>query len=301
LTLDYSPTVVLFTDHTEFNTVDHAAKLSGVWPFSKLTLGFSQDFALASSVVLGVADRVEHRSYNTLLTSRYEVSEKTSFEINGRQSITEYEQAGLINSKEWVSDNWFNYEFMPKLSLGAGLAVGYLDVEGFPSQLYERLSARTVYTATGKLDLNAAVGGEHRAYSGSGSDFYPVFSIGGVYRPTPILNISLNAFRQEQNSAYVAGQNYVSTGFTLTAQQTIFERFAITLTGSYYSLEYHTTSGGLATTRSDDVFSVRPGFDWVIRRNLRAGVFYSYRHNTSSDAFFEYSNNQVGLQVSWYF
>jgi Putative beta-barrel porin 2 len=302
LTLEYSPNILFFTDHTQFDTVDHTARLRGTWPFSRLTLGFSQDFAQASSVVLGYAGRVEHRSFNTSLTSRYEVSDKTSVEVNGRQTFTDYQGTQFINSREWANDDWVNYLIPPKLSLGGGFTFGYLDLERYPHQIYERLSVRAVYTATGKLDLNASVGGERREYSGASSaNYYPVFSVGAVYHPTALMTINLNAYRQEQNSVYLADQNYLSTGFSASVRHVLLERFVASLTGSYYNSEYHRNFGSFSSTLSYDSFSVRPWFDWLISRGWRAGVFYAYRQNLSEVNFYDYTSNQVGMQASWAF
>jgi hypothetical protein len=300
LTLDYSPSFIVFTKDSHYNTVDNIARLSGTWPFSKLTLGFSQDFADVSSVVLGAAARVEHQSYNTGLTSHYELSEKTSFDINGRLAITDYQQQGYLGSTEWVNDDWLNYQLSPKLTSGAGFTIGYLESDQNPNQLYERLSVRSSYTLTGKVDVNASVGVERRAYSGfSDADYYPVFSVGGGYRPTPLMTISLNASRNENSSAYLPGQNYASTGFSLTVQETIREQFLLNLSGGYDNMEYHSNTSGSASTLSNNTFYVRPAFDWLIRSNWRTGVFYVYRQNTSTQSGYDYANNQVGLQVSW--
>ena len=302
LMLAYTPTALIFTDHDEYTTVNHSAQLSGVWPFSKLVLGFSQSFSQASSVVLGVADRVEQRSYNTRLTSRYEVSEKTSVEVNGGYAISDYDGSLYNNSRTWNNDNWLNYQVLPKFNIGAGLSIGYLDLDRYADQFYQRISARGVYVLTGKTDLTASVGGERREYSGTDSiGYYPVFGLGAVYRPTPLTTVSVNGSRQEQNSAYLADQNYISTGLSASVQHVILERFVASVTGSYSNLEYHFTSGNLSDTRSDDTFTVRPGLDWLISRSWRAGLFYAYRRHTSDVKFYDYASNQVGVQASWAF
>jgi UDP-GlcNAc:undecaprenyl-phosphate GlcNAc-1-phosphate transferase len=302
LTLDYSPSYIFYTDQTEYDTVDHAARLSGVWPFSKVTLGISQDFTQTSSVVPGVADIVEQRALNTQLTSRYELSEKTSFEFNGRQTLTDYADPRLINSAERANDDWFNYQLLPKLNAGAGLTIGQLQPDHSPSQAYQRVSLRGVFRATGKLDLNASLGVERRTYATRDSaDYEPGFALGASYQATATLTVNANGFRQEQNSAYLEGQNYVSTGFSWGVQQSLFEPFSLTLAGSYYNLSYHSAYGGWAATQSENVLSVRPAVDWVIRRNLRAGVFYSYRHNNSNQSNLKYTDSQVGIQASWFY
>ena len=302
LAFDYSPTFVAFTDHTEFTTVNHAARLSGTCPFAKLALGFSQSFALQSSAAPGLSGRVEHQSYSTRFTSRYEIGEKMSLELNTRQALTDYRQRVFIDSREWAGDSWLNWQVLPKLNAGAGLSIGRLEVERNPGQIYRRLSVRGACRLTEKLDLNASVGVEQRHYDGTGSAHAsPVFNLGARYQPAPDTVITVNGSRSEQNSACIAGANYVSTGYSATVQQGLRERFVIAIASGYRSSDYHLTRTRISGTRSDTVFFVRPSVDWIIRRNVSAGVFYSFRRNASNEKYYDYDTNQAGVQASWAF
>jgi hypothetical protein len=303
LNLDYSPTFVFFMDHSEYDMVQHNGRIGGRFPWSKLTLSFNQDYTKSQTAIAGRARLFTVQAFNTLLAAHYDVGEKTSFDINGRQSIYDYESEGLIDTREWVNDNWFNYRVLSKVSTGVGFSIGYIDVDRYPGQWYQRLSARAVYELTGKVDLNLSGGGERREFGGGEPDRYtPVFSVGGVYRPTAVTSLTLDAYRREQPSAYLASYNYINTGFNVGVRHVIFDRLALSVNGGYENLEYLVTSSAYqGNDRQDDYFFVRPGVDYSFTTHWRAGAYYQFRQNISNQTFYEYSANQVGFQVFWLF
>lgn len=300
LTLNYAPSFIVFTDHSEYDSIDHSANVAGIWPFSRLRLGFQQTFDQNTGGIVDVGNRVERRSFNTSLTSAYELSEKTSFEINARQMISDYPQP-LIGTKEWSSDNWLNYLVAAKVVMGLGLTFGYVDVDRNPSQQYERALLRAVYKLTYKLDLNASAGGEFRQYKDGPNRFGAIFSLGASYWPRDGTTISVNGHRDNRNSALYSGQNYVSTGIGISVRQRFFDRLFATVGGTYEHAEYESSVFGVAATRSEDYYLVRTGVDVAITDRWLAGLFYRHRENISNSGVFGFSNNQIGIQTSYEF
>jgi hypothetical protein len=302
LTIDYSPSFLIFTEHHEFNAIDHAARLNGIWPFSRLTLGAGQTLDSNSGGVVDVGNRIRRKTYVTTLTSRYEIDEKASFEINLRQNIQEVPEQ-YNSSQEWSNDDWFNYQLSSKVTTGLGVTLGYLDAEHFAAQTYEQLLVRATYKVTFKVDLTASGGGELRQYgAGGGSTFGPIFSLGGSYFPWEGLSFNVEGHRRNQNSAYLVGQNYISTGFSLSARQRIGYRFFASLSGSYENNAYESAQQNVTATRNDQYYLVRAGLDANLTERWTAGLFYYHRTNRSEGAgALPFSNNQFGLQTSYSF
>jgi hypothetical protein len=300
LNISYSPSFLMFTKYDEYDSIDHSADLNGIWPFSKLTLGFDQDFEESNGGIVDVGNRVERKTFNTRLTSRYDLSEKTSFEINARQAITDYPE-GLIGSREWISENWLNYLITAKISLGLGATFGYLDVDQSPSQTYEQALLRAVYKLTYKFDLNASAGGEFRQYDQGPNRFAPVFTLGATYWPVESTSISVQGHRDNRTSAVLSGQNYISTGIGATVRQRIWERLFLNAGATYEHSEYEAATNGVAATRADDYYVIHAGLDFGINDRWFAGLFYRHREDTSNAEGYGFTNNQVGLQTSYRF
>lgn len=300
LNISYTPSFVVFTEHSQYDSIDHSASINGIWPFSKLTLGFRQTYDRSTGGIVDVGNRVERETYGTALTSAYELSEKTSFEINAHQQIADY-PAPLIGTKEWSNDDWINYLISAKVTLGLGFTFGHVEVDRNPSQDYERALLRASYKLTYKVDLTASVGGELREYDQGSQHLGAIFSMGGTYWPTESTSFSIEGHRDNRNSALLAGQNYISTGIGLTARQRLIERLFLNLGGSYEHAEYESAVSGVAATRSQDYFVLNSGLDVSLTERWLAGLFFRHRENLSNEGSFGFTNNQIGMQTSYQF
>lgn len=297
LSLRYTPTASIFTKHGDQNSVDHEASVKGLWPFSKLALGAQQEFLSASSGVVEAGDRVDRTAYNTIFTVAYDLSEKTTISAQVSQRISEYKT--LNSSKQWDDQNWFGYQYSPKLSIGFGFGLGYLDPQNSAQQTYENANLRAMYRVVEKIDLTASAGLEWRQFRGSqGSSQYPIFSIAGTFTPTPTTSLTLEAHRQQNSSIVYNSQNYTSTGFAVGAVQRIRERFSLTVSGSFDYVNYNAVQTGVATSRADEIIGARAELSYDLRPNWTVGVYYQRRDNLSDTAL-SFSNNQVGLLTVW--
>lgn len=300
IVIRYSPRFVFFTDHDEHNTVGHEGRLAAVWPMARLTLGASQSYSRSESGVTDVGDRIEQRAYNTALTSAYEVSEKTLFQVNAGLAISEFDD--LNGARTYSNNDWFNYQVTTRIRLGLGGAFGYVDVDLGPNQVYEQALARAIYAFTDKVNFQASVGGEWRQYRGDtpASDrFAMVFNVAGNYRPVEGTTITLEGHRQNQVSAIFANQNFIATGGSVALRQRMFEKLAGTVVAGYDHADYHASIAGVTATRADDYYSVRVALDVNLRERWTAGVSFLYRKNASNIGAFDFDNRQIGVHASW--
>ena len=134
--LDYTPSLFLYLDHSEFNTLDHLVHLEGYHRFRRLALTFSEDiqsaqsssvetvstsgtFINGSSVDAGGRRRLT--SYGSRLNASYDLTGKTSLSVGGTYTATDYDN--LINSQSLAGTVALDYHYGPKLTIGlAGTA-----------------------------------------------------------------------------------------------------------------------------------------------------------------------------------
>jgi len=110
--LNYSPSAYFFADNTEFNTIDHIARLEGQWRLSRMTLSLSQDVRSVQSANLDVASitagfvnqinldvggRQRLNTYSTHFGAAYELTGKTSLRAGIDYSLGDYQD--LIGSE----------------------------------------------------------------------------------------------------------------------------------------------------------------------------------------------------------
>ena len=325
--VDYGASILTFLKHDEFSAVDHSAKIAGLLPFAKLTLGVSAGFQKLSTPEVELGIRVQRQLYTAAATSRYEISPKTSVEVNGGYNKTEYNDKRLIGSDELSNQNWINNQVSSKVNLGLGLGAGILTQDRGPKQTYERALLRAIYVLTGKLDLTASAGVEWRQYKSfnhlerlviisptnitftttnisekAASRVSPIFDIGANYRPREGTTLRLDLFRRDQNSPTLAGYNYISTGINVSLQQRFWERFSATFGGTFENSSYHAELKNQNLNREDYYYAVNAGLDALITQRWVAGVVIQHRSSDSSEKNGTiFDNNQVVLQTSYSF
>lgn len=320
-TLDYSPSLIFFLENPDQNSVDHNLRMNAGYAWTKLTLGLVQNFTSTEGGVVDVGDRVRQQNYNTGLTVRYELTEKTFLQLDGAYRLTDYKS--LNDSQEWTVTPTANYQITPKVTLGLGVTVGqlYADEQTLETvvrpdgiggsktnqflvtktepQTYVGPTLRASYKTTEKTDVSLSFGGEWRTYPDGDDTFGPVFALTGSYRPFDGTAFTVEGHRRQQNSAVINGANYITTGGSVSVRQRLRENLFGTVGFTYDHSDYEPTSDDVETDRQDDYFLLRCGVDAILGRNWSMGLFYQYREDVSTDESYSFNNNQVGIQASW--
>lgn len=311
--LTYSPAFVFFSQHGTHDSLDHFLRANGRVALSRLTIDLSQQFESSAGGIADVGSRVNQNYYLTSVRVRYDISEKTSAEIGGGIRITDYEER-LIGSREWHEDNSIHYQVTPKVRLGFGVTVGQLTVDDTQpvlgsgigptnrsnggTQTFVTPSVRASYRTSVKTDVSLSFGGEFRSYDDGRTRFGPVFSLTGSYAPWEYTTFSIEGHRREQNSAVLGGQDYVTTGFGVSAMHRFRTRYRARLSFTYDHAEYVSAKRGVNASRVDDYFLLRYGVDAILASSWTVGIYHQYRVNESTSGF-TFDNNQVGLQSVW--
>jgi Putative beta-barrel porin 2 len=309
--LDYMPSVILFVDHSDEDTVEHLIRLEGQYHFSRLTLNLTQDVDILDGANLNstldttglwanvdVSARTRLNLYATRLRANYELSGKLF--LAGEFNASIYDYPDFISSQNISGGLYINYQWTPKVLVGLGGTIGYDFVDDpNPDQSFEQANLRINYQATGKLSLATSVGVEVRQFDGHRGDrVTPVFEVGAIYNPFDGTSITLAAGRRMLNSGFFADQDFATTYVIARIQQRLFQRIYLGLAVGYESSDYFRTATGVSATRNDDYYFVEPSVDVLITRWLSAGVYYLHREGSSSLDFFSFYDNQVGVRAT---
>jgi hypothetical protein len=167
------------------------------------------------------------------------------------------------------------------------------------NQTFEQVNLRLNYDATAKLNIYASAGVEFRQFDGNRGDYVsPVFEVGATYTPFADTTFTLAAGRRIYNSGYLANQDFGGTYVVGRFQQRLFRRVYLGLTAGYENDNYISTDSDVSATRNDDYWFIEPSADVLITRWLSAGVYYLHREDSSSDSFFSFYDNQVGVRAT---
>ncbi len=298
--VDYTPSVNIFTDHSTYTDADHRAGMSAGYTLSKLALGLDQNYSRVAEKDNEIGSRVFQDLYETKLKSRYDLTDRSSFEVNATYTQLDYETSIYQGFQEFRNDDWYNRQVGAKATAGLGVVFGFVFPDVNANQTYQQLLLRGVYRLTDKTAIRLSAGGEYREYDGRSDTLDPVISATGIYTPTENTTFTLDAHRFDSPSPY-GDFNYVTLGVYAGVQQRLFGKWWVELTGGYDSIDYVSLQSGPSTERNDGYYSLRVSVNYQFSRHLNAMVFYTRREDDSSIDTFTYDNNMVGLQVGWRF
>jgi hypothetical protein len=312
LSLTYRPSVFLFADNSQFDTVQHLVRVQGTHVFGRLAIALSQNVQILDGADLNslsdttghnanidVGGRTRHNIYTTALSASYQLTGKLFLSGAGDAAIDQY-SGSPIGSKNFAGNLFLNYNYSPKVVIGVGGTGGYNTVDtASPNQTYEQINARLGYNVTAKVNFGASFGGEFRQFgsNGRGTYFSPVYTLGAAYQPFDGTSISLSGSRHTNNSAALAGQDYTSTDIHFAVSQRFLQRMALGVAAGYENANYFSTISGFTATRNDDYYYVEPTVDMNVTRYWSVGAYYLHRQDNSSFAFFSFYDNQVGLRT----
>lgn len=299
LGVDYTPTVNFYTKHDQLNNVDHAAQLSGGYNFSRLTSELDFDYRHGQYKDAGVGDLITLETWSASLRNRYDLSERSSVEVNGDYARYDYIRPSFQGFQDFKNTDWFNHQLGEKFSGSAGVVFGDLEPSASPSQTYEQVLLRGTYRLSGKIYLNAYGGVEWRQLGTQAADtLNPVFGVSGIYAPRETTTLTLEAHRREEASPF-NDYNYTLLGFSAGVRQLLFNRVYAGVRGGYDNYQYTQTAGGNATVRTDDVYSFQVTGEYEFNRHLTGSVFYTRQEDKSGVQVYSFKDNLVGAKLLW--
>ena len=313
--VQYTPSFVWYTDNSDLSTVNHAVSAEGQLKQGPWQLNLSQGYLRLFDTSVDAGTYIGRDVFTTQLSGQYEISPKTSLEVNGRQYINCFGNQDATSSSsansysEWVGEVFGNYQFSPKLKGGIGVTAGWIDNKESVDGMYQQVLARAIYGLTEKLDVLASIGAqiqEFDDYQGESRDnrINGIFSLGITYRPVEKTLLGFGAYRRDNSSISLFNEAYTATGFELNLRQSLTDRITFGLGGGFTYSDYYSTIKDAGSGRSDNNWRVQVGLDFQLMENLTASVFYQYRQDDSSgstSSSYSFQNNQVGLNVSYRF
>jgi Putative beta-barrel porin 2 len=314
LRLDYMPSAILFVDHSDQDAFNQLIHVEGGYNSGRLTLSLSEDIALLESANLNsfydttglwantdASAPTRVNIFNTRLRANYELTGKLS--LQGEFDSPIYGYPSHISNYTISAGLYLYYNWLPKVSVGIGGTFGYNWVDDpTTNQSFEQVNARLNYEVTAKVGLYASGGVEFRQFDGNRNTYdTPVFEVGATYHPFEGSNLSLAAGRRIYNSGFLPNQDFATTYVSARFQQRLFQRVYLGLGVGYENSDYFATDRDVSATRNDDYWFIEPSVDVLITRWLSAGVYYLHREDSSSDDFFSFVDNQIGVRATFRF
>jgi hypothetical protein len=320
-TLDYTPTVSIYSSSQFQNTVDQSVSLRGLATYEDWSFNLQQSYAKTTEPLVETGEQTEEDTYLTSLMASWAMNSKLNLQIGLAQNFLD---AGNFQSlKEWTTPEWLDYRVASGFSMGIGVTLGYDSLSLSPHETFEEGQGRIQWNPGPKLSIQTSGGVEDRQLGGGAPDLItPIFGASLYYQAFERTRLGLNLSRSVSPSLFQS-QLQTSTSLGASLRQGITSKLALTIDGSYFYSPYQNTAlvpitgpfvngspdqtigpvptALLQTDRTDKQWSVNVHLSWALTDRGTIDVFYSRSENTSALTLFSYSSVQVGFSLGYRF
>lgn len=306
---NYDLVLTRFTDTTGADAVDHKGSIEFGGKLNRLGIAVGQSLESRSDADasnLAANGRVKRKTWTTDVKSTYDLSEKTTAGLDLQQVIGDY-SGNLSDSTDRSANLYLDYQVLPKVKMGLGGTLGYLEVDGAanPNSSYQQGVLRLNWSATEKSSIRGEVGFERRNIQSTGikDPTTLVFEIGADWKASEQTTVSLNAGRGTKVSNSLGNQLNEETSVGSSIKHNLWEAVSIGLDAGYSISDYKAASVGAVNVRKDNYYFVKPSASYRFLERAQATVFYQYRRNASDSPnnINDFYNNQLGLELSYRF
>ena len=293
-------TELLYARNTGEDASDYFLDVHYQHQFTRLILGIEQQVRRETETDIDVGNRVQSEVYATVATATYAYNDDLSLRGTVTQNIVDYDSSSYFNTAERVVDFYALYQVLPKLSLGLGPRVGFVDIQDNPDQTYEDALVDLLYQVTDKTSITLVAGPEFREYEGSdGTSVTPVLDLTAHYSPTDDTTLKLEARRRRIVSYGTMDEDYTNNEVDASARQLVFQKVYVNFSAGYDLNDYTATASGAPDPdREDNYFFVRGGLEWQATPWLDVKASYQYARDDSNVAQYSFNDNQVTVGVN---
>ncbi|MBN8708488.1 MAG: outer membrane beta-barrel protein [Verrucomicrobia bacterium] len=298
LIAEWYGTGYFYTQNPQQNAFNQAAALLGQYRWNKLTGQIESRYQYLTGPDREVGAFTDRQLFVNAIRFNYDYSDKTTFDAEFLQNTQIFKS--YLNQYDYRLKLGGDYRILPKVKIGGEGVAGILDVADSPLQYYQQIRGRLRYDATGKLAFKSSAGIEFRQFQGESDEFRiePVFSLGLEYTPFDGTLISLTGYRDVIGSNSLVGQNYVATGFQISIQQRVLQKFFVGVAFGYENDTYFATESDIDSSRVDNYIFARPSISYNLADWAKTGIFYEYRNNDSNESSSSFYDNRVGVELN---
>lgn len=279
----YTPSYTAFVDHTNLNSFDNDVAGAAQFTLRRLTVGAFARFQTFRAPDIEVGTRTREQWASARAYALYALSDRT--QLNADFFVQNRNVENFINSLEVWNEDWIDYRYSAKTSVGAGIAAGLVVPSAGPDEYYGRIQVRATWNPTGKVSVAAKAGLELRAASGAGEKLLPVFGLEGRYAITSRTFAAVSIYQQVHASAGEQATVYAGRGFDLSIQEKVLDRFLLGAAVGYTNIAYTSFMQAPGTlARNDNFVYVNSTVQTQFNRWVNGQLGLEFRKNQSSAA-----------------
>ena len=298
----YSPSLHLYARFPHENGVDQDVDVLYAHHFSRLTLSLEQIYTSLQSTNASLGGLLTSDVYTTLARADFMYSQKLDLVAVFKQEVDAYDNPTYTDSTEWVGDVYALEKLDPKLSVGVGPRIGFVDIDHAPNQSFQSALGHVIYTPSDKISATVAAGAEVREFEHNkyATKVTPILEGTAIYQPTNTTKVQLDAESHRVVSHGQVGQDYTAIVVSLGLHQRIVRVIYFGIVAGYENDQYSEVAFQSMgnDTREDNFIYVQPNLSWKPNAGMALALFDKYEEDSSNVGIFTYDANQVGVSFS---
>jgi hypothetical protein len=317
-TLDYTPTVRLYSSKQFPDSTDELAVLSGKTTYQDWGFGLSQTYASSSSPLAETESLADQVNYLTTLQASRQLGSQLSAQLSLSQSLQSTSVGNIDQEVEqWTLNPALNYQVSSQFGIGLQGSLGYDAISPGSDMTFEQAQGTMSWQPGEKLTLNASAGLEVRQLLGT-QMINPIYNGAVTYRPWKETAASISASRTVTPSFY-QDDVLVNTTVSASLRQQFLQHYNVEVSGGYTTSPFvgfatveefnpgtHQISPApplvmatLQQNRTDLSRFIRVSLGSTFLQRGTVSIFYSYNNTTSGLADFTLTSTQVGIELGW--
>jgi hypothetical protein len=296
----YRPTVVAYADNSSNDRIDQDAAWEAGWRGKAIAFAYTGAARQLGDATADTGTLTDRSEFSSAVRVAWSPREKITVELAAGHESTGYDSSLFADSSMSYGEVALRYAYSPKTRLGMIYKAGRFEVDGTGNQQVHRATARIEWSPRQKIAIDVEAGFEHRSFD-NGSDTTPVLEARVGWRAREGTEVYLTAYRREQASAFLPGQNYTESGAALGIAQRLGGKWTGRLEGGVERAEYTRVSGSGPAGRVDRIHFIRPSVEYRFTDDFSMGFFYRYSENRSNRPGFGYENHSAGIEMGYQF
>ena len=298
--LAYEGTAILYLAQTEDSRIDHNFSAEGGVKGKALALAYSASWAKVGSPSADIGGASDRFQYGGRAEVTYTPKGKVSYALYVDGSVIDQEEAAFFDFYQASGGISARYRHSRKTEVSAAYSLGQVRVDGAGTQTFHRLGLQAIWKPRSKVSVSLEGGAEYRDYE-DGSGLSPYFSARVDWTPRAKTAFFLEAYRREEASGAVEGENFDVYGFRAGVSQELRDGWSVGFELGSEKSDYFDIVGLPESGREDTIFFVRPSVRYRFGEDSEVVFLYQYITNDSTDSNFGYDNSQLGVSLNYKF
>lgn len=296
--LDYVPVWTRYTRDAFHDTFDQTFNLVGGTSYEDWLVRFAQTYATTTVPLIETAEQTKGKTNTTSLDVARDLGNGFSLETTFAQKLEQVET--FSDRHEWSTTDWLQYRVRTGLTLAVGGSLGYVQVSPGTDAEFVQPQLRLLWNQPKALSLDLHLGEDFRRflYEHRTTSHRPIFGGSLLYRAGRRTRLALDANRRVGVSLF-RNQVYETTEYGLRFEQSVLGRLEFTSVLGYTITRYLATADDFMAGRRDHSYVVDLRLAAPLRRRANIALVYRRTRNSSNQDGFDFSSNQVGVELEY--